>query len=652
MLTGRRPFEGDNDAAVARSITDTTPEPIARYKSGTTGELQQIVDKALTNDSTLRYQHADGMLADLKRLSLETKPTSRRRTGLWVSLTAAVIAIALTPIYMQSTRQKEAKTGISEYRSWPTIAVLYLETFSDEADQEFFAAGMTEDIITDLTKIHGLRVLSRHDVMPYKGKDVTIEQIGKDLEVDYIVEGSIRRSGDQLRVTAQLIKVADGFHAWADRYDRTLKEVFAVQAEIASSIAHALEVVLTTDEQSQLAYEPTDNIDAYGLYIQANQKFFERTTSSNLEAESFYRRAIALDEDYLLARIGLADCYIQRLDWNFDRDPRWWAEANQILEYVRSKDSSHAELFMALTNLHRVAGSDERASVEARRAIELRPNASRTHYLLAVTLRGEERKKEFLKAAELDPGAADPYRWLSRDALYSGEPEEALRYAERAIQLAPRAPHMLISIGRRYVYLGEFEAARDLFSRLRAIDPEQDRGDLAYLLCFEGRLEEAIPGLLESTKKYQDPDDYRRLFQAYLSVGDDGRAGEALQNAVRIWRGFLQGDAASLQSNIVKTPMWLLWADCVKGKPVDEDSLLAVCGRSLDSSWLRNEFYWQQANDLVRVYAACGKKEETLKLLEEILDSKVFSVRYFATDPDFYDMQNDPDFKALLRNFD
>jgi len=300
MLTSRRPFTGDNDAAIIKAITDSTPEPIARFKSGITEELQSIVTKALAKDQSIRFQSADGMMADLKRVTLENSHEKRSRVGVWIAAGIAIIAVAYFGL---KSFEDDSATEQSSGRMM--LAVLPFENLGSP-DDEYFADGITDEITSKVAVLDGLGVIARTSVLQYKGTTKRISEIGDELGVDYVLQGTIRwdKSGevDKVRITPQLIGVSDETHLWADNYQRDLSEIFEVQEEIATSIAGALNVTLRAENKGAIDYRPTENLEAYDYYLRARNILSQGKDVDNLLAAiRLFKRATELDSTFAKA---------------------------------------------------------------------------------------------------------------------------------------------------------------------------------------------------------------------------------------------------------------------------------------------------------------------------------------------------------------
>src|SRR5574341_1811160 len=295
LIAGQLPFRGEHQAALIYSICNEEPEPLARYRSGISESLQRIIDKALTKEKQERYQHIADLAADLRRV--------RREAG---------------------AGPREASKSDKK-----SVAVLYFENLSSDSESDYFAAGMTEDIITDLSKIEGIRVASRNAVLPYKGKPVDIPQLGRKMSLDAILEGSIRKAGNRLRITAQLIDTKEGFHLWAERYDREVQEIFDLQEEIAKNIANALKIKLSANEEEKIAQKYKGDLKAYEYYLKGRNYYYKYTKSDMLAAIQIFKKALEIDSNYALAHAGLADSYYQMLEKAFENDKTWMNKAEE-----------------------------------------------------------------------------------------------------------------------------------------------------------------------------------------------------------------------------------------------------------------------------------------------------------------------------------
>jgi TolB-like protein/predicted Ser/Thr protein kinase len=254
MATGMAPFRGESAHVLADSILRDTPTSPVRLNPDLPLKVEEIINKALEKDRGLRYQQAADLKADLKRLKRDLDWTGRAAAG--------SAAPAAGP--------REAAVAAAE----KSVAVLYLENLSGAKEEEYFRDGMTEDVITDLLKIKGLRVFPRTTVLAYRDKPVTATQVGQQLNAAYVLTGSLRRAGTRLRISAQLIDTRDGFPVWAERYDRQLEDVFAIQDEIAQNIAREMRLMLSEQEKRAIKKAQTTDVQAYDYYLRGRQFFY------------------------------------------------------------------------------------------------------------------------------------------------------------------------------------------------------------------------------------------------------------------------------------------------------------------------------------------------------------------------------------------
>ncbi|MDA9981796.1 adenylate/guanylate cyclase domain-containing protein [Gammaproteobacteria bacterium] len=352
----------------------------------------------------------------------------------------------------------------------PSIAVLPFTNMSGDPEQEYFSDGITEDIITDLSKVAGLFVVARNSTFIYKGEAVNVQQVSKELDVCYVLEGSVRKSGNRTRITSQLVDGSTGGHLWAERYDRDLTDIFAVQDEIALSITGALKVALAPEEERAIGKVPTADIDAYDFYLRGRQ-FLHRLTHKNLKfAIQMFSRAIDLDPSYARAHAGMADCH------------------SFIYMYYEGGDDV----------LEHVIG-------DSTRALELDPELAEAHasrgLALSLHYRYEEAAQEFQAAIDKDPMLYEAYYYFGRAYWVQGKLEMATKLLERAASVGSEDLQSLGLLTTAYRSIGSEEdvrrtAERTLKSAKRQFDQNPDNARAAYgaalVLVDLGRREEAL----------------------------------------------------------------------------------------------------------------------------------------------------------------
>jgi serine/threonine protein kinase/Tfp pilus assembly protein PilF len=340
-------------------------------------------------------------------------------------------------------QELSSPSGLGMMPAVPSLAVLYFENLAADADSEYFCSGITEDILTDLSKIKGLRVASRNAVARYRGSAVDLARVGADLGVKSVLEGSVRKSGDRVRINAQLVNAADGFQLWAERYDRTLQDVFAVQEEIASSIAAALRIALTPSETANLIQARPSDARAYDLYLKGRDLYGRYTAESLHEALALFRQATSIDPEYALAWAGIADCYGQMLQWQ-----------------VATDEAETARLGLEA----------------ARRAVELNPNLPEGHKAESLVRRhlgdrkGEHRA--LARALEADPNFVPALINLCVDAFCAADLAGAERLARRSIEIDPQFAFGLTWMGWLLSFTGRDEELLRVDQRLRKVSSE------------------------------------------------------------------------------------------------------------------------------------------------------------------------------------
>ncbi len=426
LLAGRTPFEQDNEAATLKSIITDNPEPLARYKASVPDELQRTVSKLLEKQASLRYQHAEGVTSDLKRLLapsgstiIATPAKSKSKMPLMISSIAILSALAFGAIKFWPSNASVTNDSAAIKK----IAILPFENLG-RAEDEYFADGITDEITSRLANLSGLGVISRTSSMQYKETDKSLQQIGAELGVSYILEGTILwdKTGDTdiVRIIPQLIQVSDDRHLWSESYQRALTKIFALQSEIAISIARELDITLLQPERESLRKAPTSNVEAYKLYLKGRSLFYTYSRSENEQAIEIFKTVIGLDSMFSLAYAGLSLCYTQYSNSGWDYDERWLRLAEESARQAIALDGRSAEAHFALGFVFENRGDLENMELEMRRALELNPNHAHAHDGLGDihSIRGEldDAFREFSAALTIDPfllpsfwGKADVY---------------------------------------------------------------------------------------------------------------------------------------------------------------------------------------------------------------------------------------------------
>ena len=348
----------------------------------------------------------------------------------------------------------------------PSIAVLPFENMSGDPEQEYFSDGISEEIITALSKVQRLFVIDRNSTFTYKGKPVQVQRVAKELGVRYVLEGSVRKSGDTVRITAQLVDAETGNHLWAERYDRDLKDIFAVQDEITMKIITALQVKLTEGEQARISGKATDNLEAYLKELQAREHFFRMNKQGSMRARELAREAIELDPDYAAPHTMLALTHMMDLWFRFTDSPQESMKlAVEAAEKALAIDDTDPGTYVGLCMLYIMQRRHDDAIAAAERAVELSPSGAMAHSSLGTALsfagRHEEAIVFFKKAISLDPFPPSIYfRGLGNAYRMAGQYEEAITEYKKTLQHNPEDLFAHLGLAVAYVSLGREEAAR------------------------------------------------------------------------------------------------------------------------------------------------------------------------------------------------
>jgi adenylate cyclase len=388
----------------------------------------------------------------------------------------------------------------------PSIVVLALQNMSADPEQEYFADGIAEDIITDLSKVSGLLVIARNSAFAYKGRAADLRQVCRELGVRYALEGSVRKAGNRVRITTQLIDGTTGGHLWAERYDRELTDIFEVQDEVTGEIVAALKVHLTPDERRRLEKRGTDNVEAYDSFLRGRELWWTHTREGLIQARPLLERAIALDPAFALPVAYLAVVHVQEYNNRWSADPeRSLQIAGELADRALQLDRSEPHAHFCRCIVHTWQKQIDRAIADARRALALDPNFAAAYAALGVALH------------------------------YAGKPTESLEQFEQVIRLNPHHPPLfLFFMAQDYFALERYEEAADLLKRRIAHQSDSYTSQVLLAACYGhlGRFEEARAAWQEALRI--DPDysiERRRQILPYKNPADFERVVEGLRKA-------------------------------------------------------------------------------------------------------------------------
>src|SRR5246127_792687 len=362
MATGSLPFKGDTSAVIFDAILNREPLPVDVVNSGLPREFGRLIEKTLEKDRNLRCQSATELKTDLIRLKRDLE-SGKKAAG----------AIST-----------DSKAGTTKGGT-KSLAVLYFENLSGVKEDEYLRDGITEDIITELSKIRGLNTFSRPTVLAFRDKTVTPAQVGQQLKAAFVLTGSLRRSGNRLRITTQLVDTQTDFPLWSERYDREMKDVFEVQEEIARKIAEALRVTLSPQELEALAVKPTENLQAYDLYLRG-KRYARRQTRQDLEfALQMFENAVSIDPGFALAHAAIANVCAQT-HYNYGRDPIWLKRAEAASQRAVRLQPHLPEVLVAQAWILYAARNYEDAIDCAKQAVDRKRDCEGAYYLLCRAL--------------------------------------------------------------------------------------------------------------------------------------------------------------------------------------------------------------------------------------------------------------------------
>jgi serine/threonine protein kinase/Tfp pilus assembly protein PilF len=482
-LTGKLPFPGDYEQAIVYSILNKEPDPITNVQAEIPVELERILEKALVKATEKRYQRADEIAAELQSLREEIQSgvakqrlirlriTRKSRAYVYGGIAVLLTAIIAVRLFLF--------TGTSV--KMDSIAVLPLENLSGDPEQEYFVDGMTDELITNLAKVSALKIISRTSVMQYKGTKKPLPQIAKELNVDAVIEGSVLREGGQVRISAQLIQAATDQHLWAESYQRDLRNVLALQAEIASAIAEKVRAVLTPAERTRLTSARPVNPEAYDAYLRGSYQWINVATPGDLDtAEKYFDLALEKDPLYAPAYAGRAWVWIVRNQIGFvspeEARPKAKAAALRAIELDENSASAHE----ALASVRAFIDWDWDVAWESwQRSLELNPNSANAQgayaQFLIVMGHGEEALIHSKRAVELDPFNPLIQCWHAIVLYYLRRYDEAIAVVREALRIQPNSPFANSTLWyilheKKGMEREAFEAAKD-FARVTYSDP-------------------------------------------------------------------------------------------------------------------------------------------------------------------------------------
>ncbi len=678
MASGRRPFAGDTSASLVSSILRDAPPAVTELNPELPRHLGRVIGRCLEKQPADRYQSARDVYNELRGLRKEVEsgatpissaalpaapaPKTARPYRLWAVAGLAVLALALVALWLLPGGDEAGPAGIAEPPSAAAearqmIAVLPFENLGPPED-EYFAAGMAEEITSRLSTVRGLGVISRKSAMTYAGSTKTTQEIGRELAVDYLIQGSIRwaRSGEgagRVRITPQLIRVSDDTQVWSAAYDRVVNDIFDVQSEIAAQVIDELGITLRATERGALAAAPTDNVEAFGAYVRGIDYTVQWDAESLRQAVSMFERAVELDPGFAAAWAYLARAHAQIVHFGFDRSESRISAAREAaqraLELAPESPQSYQALGMYHYHAHKEYGLAEEAFAAADR---LRPDL---------------------------PEVLEGWGLVQRRR---GRWEESTRNMEKAVRLSPRDENLLINLGSNYVYLRRYPEALQVLDRCLEVRPD------AYW-CQNYRWE-AFVGLDGTTSRARKVADalprsgmdiavFLRYLQAVLErdyeravaelepadeiieagavhrptsllaalalslQGDSARAREAFERTRRALERDLEQRPEHFE---VRTSLGIAYAGLGLREQAVREGL-----RALEAYPLSRDATWgpDLVKDMAQIYTMVGQPEDALGQLDRLLTiPSNFSVGLLRLEPWWDALRDHPGYRELI----
>ncbi|MFC1502299.1 protein kinase [bacterium] len=514
MITGRHPFQGDYDQAVMYSILNDDPEPVTALRTGVPIEFESVINKCLDKNPANRYQHVSELRVDLKRLQKRMKTNGShvkpspisglKNTSRIIAVVIAACVVVLSASYLFFKIGPGAQTPgsrMTKETEWKnSVAVLPFRDYSPEKDQEHICFGMTDAINDRLSRIDALKVSSTTSVMRYKETELDPRDIGRELSVAHILEGSVQVENNRIRVHGKLINAETNFQVWSDRYDRELASIFEVQDEVSQAIAEALKIKLTPEAVRSLTRERPENMEAYEYYL----KGMNRLTQALLiqrdldvrASEIMFQEALKIDPGYALAYAGLAWLYLHHMSWT--GDPESVRKFNQYADTAYEMEPETGTAMAVKGYKYNRDGDFINAFRLFRTALSINSNNSEIQTLTGFTMRQlglyPQAKLYLKKAIDLNPFYTIQYGALFMAYYMNGDFEQAMPYLDRVFELNPNFPLFTDHYTVALFMTGQQDKVAEYLSSWEEKDFRLSgvRRAKAYLLAHQGKKKEAL----------------------------------------------------------------------------------------------------------------------------------------------------------------
>jgi serine/threonine protein kinase/Tfp pilus assembly protein PilF len=558
MVTGQLPFEGDTPLAVALKHKNDKPKDPNEYNTQIPDDLNRLIMKCLEKNKETRYQNAYELISVLDQIQ-KGIPTPAKEAPAKKPLTSKEIKVSfnIKKLFIPSLLLIAIIiVGLFLWRPWIevdivstqsgglSLAVLPFEDLSPQKDQEYLCDGLAEELINRLSVIENLWIPARTSLFAFKGKGLSIQELGNELKVGNILEGSLRKSENRLRITIRVISISDNRTLWQKVYNRDEGDIFDLQDEISLAVLDSLKIELLTEEKEKLIKRHTDNIEAYNLYLKGRHYWDIFTVASFYQALECFRQAVQLDPGYAPAYAGLADSFIQ-LAYQGEMLPKdAYSMAKKHVKKALELDSTNAESHVTLATIKLYYDWDWAGSENGfKHAISLNPGYAPAHYLYAELLvslgRFDEAITEAKKAVELDPLSQSANEWLSFVLYTAREYDSAKENIQNTLQLYPSSHSAFLYLGLIYLNEGRNEKAISILNKMVEIE-NQWSGRLCYGYAVSGNEIEAR-NYLEDMQKISEENHFDpiQFTFAYIGLGEFEKAIEFLEKAYEERSGYL-----------------------------------------------------------------------------------------------------------------
>jgi serine/threonine protein kinase/Flp pilus assembly protein TadD len=460
MITGQQPFHAATTVDVMSGILSREPNSLLPHLPDGPRDYDRVVSRALRKDRDERYQTVRDLLIDLKDLRRDIDTPSQR--------------LSTSPSHSSISAEVAAVPEKS-------IAVLYFESMNPGDESDYFCAGITEDIITDLSKIKDLKIVSRADVLPFRKKEVNTRQVGEALRVNYILEGSVRTAGNRIRINAQLINVRDGYHLWAERFDRLVEDIFDLQNEVSQKIVDALKISLTDSERQLLAQKPTDDLRAYDFYMRGREMLYLKGRRNTEKAIGMFENAVTIDPNFALSYAALAEAFSAMYEW-YDGNSTWLSKAIEMNQKALALEPAclDAQFGIAMVYFYHRRFAESQRTIETilKENSEFYPGYLRLGMIAELSNDLEGALKHYRRAAKLKPYDEDAWRNLAGAHRKLGNIDAANKAALKVIEITSRKLEaslddiiVMSRLAEAYARFGSKEEANATLRRALELEP-------------------------------------------------------------------------------------------------------------------------------------------------------------------------------------